>query len=826
MPFQFQGEEYSLETEGELDLADSKNKAVFLLKVTNAYLPMVGGVLRGAVMSGDYSLMPNLARANMAFETTMTGSNKLGLEYKKTDTGDKSTRALELSVNAPAMDIDYGFQGEVEIDKRFNIRIFANPSINQVHYPCQIAYQDNSNSNLDIAMQISITGLVQEGMGQADTMTIALGLIEKPEFVYTINAKMYGEDIIHQLGNFVDFYSATVTIANGNHQRGFAGSVSNESNEIAAAEAMVKSNNGLTETIFRYKLNQDSISIDHKSKDSTSGQTWQNDGTTVIQQSIPFLSDAGFNEQYTIVHNMRGSPERAQFGLELNPKDGLFVKLNGNFDLIKHLANIRVSQNLMPGTGFDMIGCKFVWDSKTRSLNMFISRNGDNGDKGQCRGKVEIKDASISFTLKMKDSVLDKFLPSNIKSKFSWNTENSVLLELRHDHNGKSVGNTNIKAKFMAELNKLIIESNVLTPKYKGEHNLNIVGSDFSSINNPASIVIKRRTKQSETNLDFSITISTDSAKKFNFKHDLKFGNKDLGAMLSYTNSGYDYEFIIQTKNNWDTTSFPSELKLSQTIHGQGRNGFTSTTRLENTLNRQTPMEYCQISLETTPNKNDASFKLTWKTDIPFVVQYMKTLEHLEAVGTATWKLPSPSAKFTLTAITTGEDAKISFDSMLASLYDFQMKLSADQAFNAFPLINVYAIEMSNKNFIHGSRTSETKLVITNDDVYTTEVESYTTSIILTSQDPDPNMPLFDNLPSKFTAQLKIPEYIFGEVIFNLLEVGYQLDIAGNSGSLTLTMDDKNADFQILVAEVSSYKIPKKFDIKYSHKNFPGEYGT
>ena len=39
-------------------------------------------------------------------------------------------------------------------------------------------------------------------------------------------------------------------------------------------------------------------------------------------------------------------------------------------------------------------------------------------------------------------------------------------------------------------------------------------------------------------------------------------------------------------------------------------------------------------------------------------------------------------------------------------------------------------------------------------------------------------------------------------------------------------MDDKNADFEIQIAEVSSYNIPKKFDINYSHANFGGDYGT
>ena len=53
-------------------------------------------------------------------------------------------------------------------------------------------------------------------------MTFSLGLVERPEFIYTVNAKMYGEDLIHQIGNAVEFYSGKMVIANSQTQRGFS----------------------------------------------------------------------------------------------------------------------------------------------------------------------------------------------------------------------------------------------------------------------------------------------------------------------------------------------------------------------------------------------------------------------------------------------------------------------------------------------------------------------------------------------------------------------------------------------------------------------------
>ena len=400
------------------------------------------------------------------------------------------------------------------------------------------------------------------------------------------------------------------------------------------------------------------------------------------------------------------------------------------------------------------------------------------------------------------------------------------MIGFDHQHNGKAVDNAIAHVQLLATSSKLQFESNIQMAAYKAEHNLLIQGSDFSSLDAPAKITLKRRTKQKATDMDFILLIKTDAAQNFRLQQQLKFGTKDVGALITYANTGYNYDFVLDTKNNWNTEVFPAKLKLSQAINGRGSAGFTSTTRMENTPKKGTPTQYCQVHLETTPSSTSANFKLTWTTDIPFVVQYMKTLEHLEAEGSASWQLPNPSASFTLTAITTGEDAKINFNSQLNSLHDFQMKLLADQAFNAFPLINIYAIEISNHNFIAGSKRSETNFIITNDDPYTTEVETYTTSLILTSQDPNPNMPLFADLPSKFTVQLNVPSFIFGEVPFNLLEFGYGIDLDNQLGSLTMTMDDKNADFEIQIAEVSSYNIPKKFDINYSHANFGGDYGT
>ena len=67
-PFTMDDEEYFLDAESELDLSEQKNKAVLLMKVTNAYLPSLGGILRGTVIKGEYSLMPNNAQARFQID--------------------------------------------------------------------------------------------------------------------------------------------------------------------------------------------------------------------------------------------------------------------------------------------------------------------------------------------------------------------------------------------------------------------------------------------------------------------------------------------------------------------------------------------------------------------------------------------------------------------------------------------------------------------------------------------------------------------------------------------------------------------------------------
>ena len=67
-PFTMDDEEYFFDGESELDLSEQKNKAVLLMKVTNAYLPGLGGILRGTVIKGEYSLMPNNAQARFQID--------------------------------------------------------------------------------------------------------------------------------------------------------------------------------------------------------------------------------------------------------------------------------------------------------------------------------------------------------------------------------------------------------------------------------------------------------------------------------------------------------------------------------------------------------------------------------------------------------------------------------------------------------------------------------------------------------------------------------------------------------------------------------------
>ena len=421
-------------------------------------------------------------------------------------------------------------------------------------------------------------------------------------------------------------------------------SASNESNEVAGVEAMVKKDDTDTETVFRYKFMEDSMKISHNSQDSTSGGDWRNEGTTTIEQHLPIFIDNGINEKYEIDHKLAGSSERASIELTMKPAEGYFVKLNGLLDFDKKSANARITQNLMPGKGFDMIGGKAIWDAQKSALHLMISRQGENGDKGQSRGKLDVKESELAFTFKMKDAVLDQFLPTNIKSKLSWNI-NGFMIGFDHQHSGKAVENAVAHIKLLATSSKLQFESNVQSAAYKAEHNLLIQGSDFNSLDAPAKITLKRRTKQKATDLDFMLLIKTDAAQNFRLQQQLKFGVKDLAALVTYENTGYDYDFVIDTKNSWNTDKFPAKLKLSQAIKGRGEAGFTSTTRMENTPTKGTPTQYCQVHLETTPSRNSANFKLTWTTDIPFVVQYMKTLEHLEAEGNASWQLPNPSGE-------------------------------------------------------------------------------------------------------------------------------------------------------------------------------------
>ena len=123
-------------------------------------------------------------------------------------------------------------------------------------------------------------------------------------------------------------------------------SASNESNEVAGAEAMVKKDDTDTETVFRYKFMEDSFKISHNSRDSTSGGDWKNDGTTTIEQHLPIFIDYGLNEKYEIDHKLAGSSERASIELTLKPAEGFFVKLNGQLDFDKLSANVSLHQFL------------------------------------------------------------------------------------------------------------------------------------------------------------------------------------------------------------------------------------------------------------------------------------------------------------------------------------------------------------------------------------------------------------------------------------------------------------------------------------------------
>ena len=123
-------------------------------------------------------------------------------------------------------------------------------------------------------------------------------------------------------------------------------------------------------------------------------------------------------------------------------------------------------------------------------------------------------------------------------------------------------------------------------------------------------------------NFAFVIELATDSSKNAEFKQMIKMNEKTIQINTKYESSDYNYEFSIGSKNEWNTESFPYILKLTESIHGKGGQGFEATTLMEIQMEKQTNMEECRILLQANPQQTNTHFKITWTTTLTFIKEY------------------------------------------------------------------------------------------------------------------------------------------------------------------------------------------------------------
>ena len=65
----------------------------------------------------------------------------------------------------------------------------------------------------------------------------------------------------------------------------------------------------------------------------------------------------------------------------------------------------------------------------------------------------------------------------------------------------------------------------------------------------------------------FLITIASDSKSEFTLAQKLEIGTKSVDAEINYKQSGNDYNFWVETDNNWGK-GWPAKLKISENIEG------------------------------------------------------------------------------------------------------------------------------------------------------------------------------------------------------------------------------------------------------------------
>ena len=257
----------------------------------------------------------------------------------------------------------------------------------------------------------------------------------------------------------------------------------------------------------------------------------------------------------------------------------------------------------------------------------------------------------------------------------------------------------------------------------------------------------------------------------------------DLINIQAGSDPSVAFHFRLNNKNFFDGVA--DKTSVTQ-IFATGE-PFVTQTRVESG-DEFSQMEMTFNNVKTKTNgEMTTDFIITWTSDMSDIT-VMKTLERIEAVGSAAfWADLSNgpkaklNAKFEMKAPQTGESADIELTADIKNWDNFHLRAYADQYFNLFPLISIYAMDITGD--MQDQQNPILTVTVTRDDSYTDEVETYDTVLSLKIGDM-----IQDTIPQSVIVNLKVPDFIFGAVPFNDNSVGYTLDVDSQAGELFVSL--------------------------------------
>ena len=250
--------------------------------------------------------------------------------------------------------------------------------------------------------------------------------------------------------------------------------------------------------------------------------------------------------------------------------------------------------------------------------------------------------------------------------------------------------------------------------------------------------------------------------------------------------NGAGFKFELTNKNYLQNVQ---EKNVFTTIVIQG-DPFFLQTRLE-IDNEFLQSEATFNNVRENSGNTEMDFEIVTSCDMKRFVEYFKTLERIEAKGSAKYNLAFPAvdfdAKFSLKAPQTSETADCEVKAKIQNFADFHISAFADQYFDLFPLVSIWGLDIIGD--LKNLQKSTISMTVTRDDSYTTEVEKYDTVLSLDVGDLIQN-----TIPEHLLVNLKVPDFIFGRVPYNDNSVGYRLNAAKQSGECFIMLIPKGEE--------------------------------